>query len=108
LEISGLTSDRVFYGETVRRIINAPSDPPEDVYKMANLIASHITTAVAELGADYVTAGVSTEVATGSKLGIHVYLTYMHDDGVWRGAIEATFDGRDGTHSYGVHVVKSV
>jgi len=106
LEVSGITSDSAFYNETVRRIINAPRDPPEDVYKMADLIVSHITTAVAELGADYVTTGMATEVAIGSKLGIHVYLTYLHDDDVWRGAIEVAFDGSDGRHSYGVHVVK--
>ena len=106
LEISGNTTDRIFYEETVNRIISANKEPPEDVYKMADLVVKHVTTAVAELGADYVTIGMTTQVAFGTKLTIHVYLTYIHDDEVWRGAIEATLDGRDGRHSEGVHVVK--
>jgi hypothetical protein len=106
VEVSGFTTDRVFYREAVERIINAPKDPPNAVHKMADLIVRHITTAVAELGADYVTTGMAWEVVPGSKLGVHVYLTYVHDDEVWRGAVEATFDGRDGGNSHGVHVVK--
>ena len=102
LEISGNTTDRIFYEETVNRIINAPKEPPEDVYKMADLVVKYVATAVAELGAGYVTIGMATEVAVGSRLGIHIYLTYLRDDEVWRGAVEATFDGRD----EGVHVVK--
>ncbi len=105
-EISGYTSDRIFYEETVRRIMNAPRDPPDDVYKMADLVVKHISTAVAELGADYVSMGIASEVAIGARLSIHVYLTYLHDDEIWRGSIEATFDGRDGRHSEGTHVVK--
>jgi hypothetical protein len=106
LEISGTTGDTVFYRETVERIVSASRDPPDDVYKMADLIVRHVTAAVEELGADYVTAGVATEVASGSKLGVNVYLTYIHDDDVWRGAVETKFDGRDGRHSESVHVVK--
>jgi len=106
LEVTGFTGDKIFYKETVSRIISAHKDPPSDVYKMADLVVKHVTTAVAELGADYVTIGMAAEVAVGSKLGIHVYLTYMRDDEVWRGAVEATFDGRDGRHGEGVHVVK--
>ena len=106
LEISGNTDDRIFYEETVSRIISANKEPPSDVYRMADLVVKHVTAAVAELGADYVTIGMVAEVAAGAKLGVHVYLTYLHDDEVWRGAIEATFDGRDGRHSEGVHVVK--
>lgn len=106
LEISGNTTDRIFYEETVNRIISASKEPPEDVYRMADLVVRHVVTAVAELGADYVTIGMTTQVAAGSKLGIHVYLTYLHDYEVWRGAIETTLDGRDGRHSEGVHVVK--
>jgi hypothetical protein len=105
LEISGNTDDRIFYEETVSRIISANKEPPEEVYRMVELIVRHVATAVAELGADYVTVGLSTEVAAGAKLGIHVYLTYLDDD-VWRGAIEVTFDGRDGRFTEGVHVVK--
>jgi hypothetical protein len=106
IEVSGFTNDRVFYRETVKRIISAPRDPPEDIYKIADLVVKHVSTAIAELGADYVTIGMTTQVAFGNKLTIHVYLTYIHDDEVWRGAVEATFDGRDGWHSEGVHVVK--
>ena len=105
-EVSGFTSDRIFYEETVRRIMSAPKDPPDDVYKMADLVVKHVSTAVAELGADYVSMGMATEVAIGAKLSIHVYLTYLHDDEIWRGSIEATFDGRDGRYSEGTHVVK--
>ena len=106
LEVTGFTDDKIFYEETVNRIISAHKDPPSDVYRMADLVVKHVTTAVAELGADYVTIGMATEVAAGARLGVHVYLTYMRDDEVWRGAVEATFDGRDGWHSEGVHVVK--
>ncbi len=105
-EISGHTSDRVFYRETVERIISASRDPPEDVYKMADLVVKHVSTAVAELGADYVSMGMAAELAIGARLAVHVYLTYLHEDEVWRGSIEATFDGRDGRHSEGTHVVK--
>jgi hypothetical protein len=104
LEVTGFTDDKIFYEETVSRIISADKDPPSDVYKMADLVVKHVATAVAELGADYVTIGMAAEVAAGSKLGIHVYLTYI--DEVWRGAVEATFDGRDGRYSEGIHVVK--
>jgi hypothetical protein len=106
LEVSGYTTDRIFYEETIRRIMSAPRDPPDDVYKIAELMVKHVTTAVAELGADYVTMGLSTEVVVGTKLTVHIYLTYLHDDGVWRGSVEATFDGPDSRHSEGVHVVK--
>jgi len=106
LEISGTTTDRIFYKETVKRIISAPRDPPDDVYKMADLVVKHVETAVAGLGADYVTIGMAVGVAMGTKLMLHVYLTYLHDRGIWRGAVEATFEGRDGRHSEGTHVVK--
>ena len=105
-EVSGHTSDRIFYEEIVRRIVSAPRDPPEDVYKIADLVVKHVSTAVAELGADYVSMGMATEVAIGARLSIHIYLTYLHDDEIWMGSIEATFDGRDGRHSEGTHVVK--
>jgi len=106
LEISGTTNDRIFYEETVARIINAPREPPDDVYKMAEFMAKHVETAVADFGADYVTMGMATEVACCTKLTLHVHLTYLHDDGVWRGAVESSYDGRDGPHSTGVHLVK--
>jgi len=104
LEISGTTT--VFYKETVERIINAPREPPEDVHKMAEFMAKHVETAVAEFGADYVTMGMATEVACCTRLTLHIYLTYLHDEEIWRGAVESSYDGRDGPHSTGVHVVK--
>jgi len=106
LEVSGHTTDRIFYEETVRRIISAPRDPPSDVHKIADLIVKHVATAVAKLGADYVSMGMAAEVAIGARLSIHVYLTYLRDDEIWRGSVEATFDGRDGRHSEGTHLVK--
>jgi hypothetical protein len=105
LEVSGYTSDKVFYRETVQRILSAPREAPDSVYRIAELVVRHVSAAVAELGADYVTVGMAAEVECCARLTVHVYLTYLHDVGTWRGAVEATFEGRDG-RSEGVHVVK--
>jgi hypothetical protein len=106
LEISGNTTDRIFYEETVNRIVSAAKELLAEVRKMAEFLANHVATAITTFGSTYVSTSMETEVACCTKLMLHIYFNYLPDEGVWRGAIEATFEGRDGPHSEGNHMVK--
>jgi hypothetical protein len=106
LEISGNTTDRVFYEETVSRIVSAAKELPAEVRKMAEFLANHVATAITTFGSTYVSTSMETEVACCTKLMLHISLIYLPDEGIWRGGIEATFDGRDGRDSEGNHMVK--
>jgi hypothetical protein len=113
LEIEGVTmGDKNDIRDLVRRIILAPSDPPDNVIRAAILVTSHISSAIYSR-AKHAWAGVTVEFGDYESISLSARLYYYIDDETeergWAGDASATFSGNDGLVVDSTHkVVKSL
>ena len=113
LEIEGVTmGDKNDVKDLVRRIILAPSDPPDNVIRAAILVTNHISSAIYSR-AKHAWAGVAVEFGDNESITLSANLYYYIDDETeergWAGEAVATFSGYDGLMVDSTHkVVKSL